>query len=90
MERKTYHKSNKVFKNVVELFDNNIILIGDYDYKVDGVLITHISISDKFRASAIACSNQDDPMFWEYDFDQLKLTTTQWKDIIEIFNDMLL
>lgn len=88
MEKKLTY-SHKIFGELVNEYNTDIFTIGDFDYVVDGVLVTHISLNENGDAMAIASTNNGDAQFWNYDFEQLALTKTQWKDIIDILNDML-
>lgn len=88
MEKKLTY-SHKIFNELSNEYDTEIFVIGDFGYVVDGALITHISLNENGDAMAIASTNNGDVQFWNYDFEQLALTKTQWKDIIDILEDML-
>lgn len=87
MEKKTFTYSHNIFKEIANEYDTEIFLIGDFDYKVDGTLVTHISLDENGNGMAIA-STKNDVEFWNYEFEQLALSKTQWEDIVELLNDM--
>jgi hypothetical protein len=88
MEKTFLTYKHKAFNDAVKEFDTEIILIGDYDYKVDGKLITHLAINEDNEMCAVA-GVEDDALFWEHDYEQMSLTKSQWKDIVNIVEDLL-
>lgn len=89
MEKKTLTYSHKIFKELSNEYETEIFVIGDFDYVVDGALVTHISLNENGDAMAIASTNNGDAQFWDYEFEQLALTKSQWDDIVDILEDML-
>lgn len=80
---------NKAFNSLAEEFDTEIFIISDYEFVVDGALITHIALNENGDVCAIAGTANDDPEFWEYHYEQVALTKSQWNKLVKIAKDML-
>lgn len=89
METKMTYKHN-LLNGLFNEYDTNVFIIADYEYYANGTPITHLALNDNGECCAISCETDDDIQFWEYDFEQIALTETQWEEIIEIVNDILL
>lgn len=88
MEKTFLTYKHKAFNEAVKEFDTEIILIGDYEYTVNGALVTHLSLNENGEMCAVA-GVEDDVLFWEHEFEQLALTKSQWNDIVNIVKDLL-
>lgn len=80
---------HKVFDEAIKEFDTDLFIIADYEYTINGTIVTHIGVNKDGYAYAVSASDTTEPDFWEGDFEQLYPTKEQWKDIVEIVKDLL-
>ena len=89
---KTTTYRDNIFLDIVEEFGDgkhSIFEISNYDYHINGALVTHLSITDDMCDGVIA-GQPNTTEFWDYHYEQLSLSNDEWNEIIEIAKDIIL
>lgn len=89
MEQTFLTYKDKLFTELKEEYESEIFIISDFEYIVNGCLVTHIALNENGDACVIAGTDNGEIEFWDYNYEQLALTKEQWEELIELLENLM-